>query len=35
MQLGKTKRKMPDEAMGIGYLADLFYQHGDTFPCHG
>jgi hypothetical protein len=26
MQLGKKrKRKMPDEAMEIGYLADLFY----------
>jgi hypothetical protein len=32
MQLGKKrKRKMPDEAMEIGYLADLFYQHSNTF----
>jgi hypothetical protein len=27
MQLGKTKRKMPDEAIGIGYLADLILSY--------
>jgi hypothetical protein len=27
----KEKKKMPDEAIGIGYLTDLFYQHSDTF----
>jgi hypothetical protein len=30
MLLGKKRkrRKIPNEAMRIGYLADLFYQHG-------
>lgn len=32
MQHGKRKRrKIPNEAIAIGYLAYLFYQHGDTF----
>jgi hypothetical protein len=33
MQLGKKRkrRKIPNEAIAIGYMAYLFYQNGGTF----